>query len=243
MKFPLLYPKTEQWTICGIATDITDRKAAERALMTAKETAETANRIKTDFLATISHELRTPLNPILGTVDLLLELELTEEQAEFINDIKNAAKRMLSAVNDLILLSDLEKGERRATEEPFSIRSVIEHTGAFLEEKRRDKEISIDIRSDQKIPEIVVGDQELVRKILEKLGENAVKFTESGRVSIYIDRLESGEASGLLRFTVTDTGIGIPTGKIDKLFTEFTQADGSVLRSLQILFIYGIISN
>jgi len=233
VKFPLLDPKTEQWTICGIATDITDRKAAERALMTAKETAETANRIKTEFLANISHELRTPLNPILGTVDLLLELEPTEEQVEFINDIKNAAKRMLSTVNDLILLSDLEKGERLASEEPFSIRSVIEHTGAFLEEKRRDKEISIEIRSDQEIPEIVVGDQELVRKILEKLGENAVKFTESGRVSIYIDRLESGEASGLLRFTVTDTGIGIPTGKIDKLFTKFTQADGSVKRRYQ----------
>jgi PAS domain S-box-containing protein len=216
----------------GTVADISEHKRAEEELQRSKEAAEEGNRVKSQFLANMSHELRTPMTGVLGMLDLALSGNLEAEQREFICAAHASAHSLIRIINDILDLTKIEKGILSIVEEPFSIRKCVENTFNILlpVAKRKGLELSFTVADD--IPETVSGDQTRLNQILTNLAGNAVKFTEKGKAEI---RVTAGgsvpEGRRAITFTVTDTGIGIPEGKKDLLFREFSQVDDSHSRA------------
>lgn len=212
--------------------DITERENARLAMREAMEQAETANRLKSEFLSNTSHELRTPLNGVLGMSDLLSETPLNEEQREYAQTIQQCARSLLELINNILDFSHMEAGRFSQAEEPFSPQGLLESVASNLLDAARAKHLELTWSRAPDVPAVLVGDVQRLQRVLRNLAANAVKFTEQGGVSIEVRRepthCESKEVT--LRFTVRDTGIGIAKGDQERIFDSFSQGDGSLDR-------------
>ena len=211
--------------------DISELKQMEEALNESKLAAESANRAKSEFLANMSHEIRTPMNGIMGMAQLLQYTDPTEDQKEYLNDIMTSSHSLLSLVNDILDLSKIEEGKVELEQRDFSLRSCIDDVVRSQVALIQGKGLVLNTEIAAQVPDWLIGDQFRLKQILLNVFGNAVKFTAKGSIGLVVSVAEFRDGGALLKFAVTDTGIGIAPEALGKIFDPFSQAEASTTRS------------
>ena len=219
-------PDTNDKWIDGVLVDITSRHEYEESLKTAKQEAEAAAQAKQAFMANMSHEIRTPMNAIIGFSDILMDSPLSKEQQKHIITVNSSARSLLHLLNDVLDSAKLEKGKLDITLEHFNLQALLDNIVStfWLEAKR--KNLLLDLKIAENVAPIYIGDDSRIRQVLNNLIGNAIKFTETGSVTISISKTQNNQ----LFFEVQDTGIGIAKHRLKAIFQPFEQADGTMTR-------------
>jgi PAS domain S-box-containing protein len=216
--------------VFAAARDITEQKHREAELKEARAAAESANSTKSDFLASMSHEIRTPMNAIMGVADLLAKTTLSSEQDKYVQIIRRAGDNLLNLINDILDLSKVEASQLELERTVFSLNDLLEKVVEMVSVRASEKGLALTHEISPNIPANLVGDPTRLRQVLLNLVGNAIKFTEFGDVSLRVTHDEDPAHPTALRFTISDTGIGISGEKLSRVFEQFTQADSSTTR-------------
>ena len=217
--------------LLSVVVDITGRKTMEEALRQAKDSAEAANRAKSQFLSTMSHEIRTPMNTILGMVDVLRTTPLTERQQQFLRTLEVAGEALMALLSNILELSKIESGTLEMACIPFDPAAVERQALDMLRPQAERKALVLTSRVAEDVPGEAYGDPDRLRQILVNLLNNAIKFTGQGEIRVEVSRLTTLSGRDEILYTVADTGIGIAQDKQQAIFEPFTQADSSTTRA------------
>ncbi len=209
-------------SLYGILQDITQRKQADE-LRRQHEISQQAAAMKEQFIASVSHEMRTPMNAILGMSNLVLQSPLNEEQRSYIGSVKQSSEILLGIVNDILEISTLKNGSIEFEEKPFDLHELLANLVNVMSYKINEKRLEFNLEIEQDVPRFIAGDKLRLNQILYNLVGNAIKFTDSGHVRVYVFLNEKNAEHAVLQFDVEDSGIGIPKDQLDAIFESFTR--------------------
>ena len=218
----------------AVESDVTERRRTEEHLRTAADTALSLAQEKASFLATMSHEIRTPLNAVIGMTELLGFTDLDDEQADYVRTANNSGRLLLGLINDILDFSAMESGHVEVEHRAFRIRRTVDEVIGMFGAQAAARDVAVRSWVAESVPDLVTADENRLRQVMVNLVGNGLKFTHHGEVSVHVEYTdEPGQPrgrGGRLRMTVSDTGIGIPTDRQDRIFLPFTQVDPSTTR-------------